>query len=423
MRFAARAATSLSILALLAGAAEAHGSAGDLDRSFGSGGKAIRDLGGADYVADIATLGERKTYALVGFERRGDAAVGVMRLAEDGRLARSFGRNGLAAVNLAGDERPGGIAVTDRGRIVVSFTAEPSRADSAFGIARFRASGNPDPSLDRDGVQTAGFGTGFRYAFAHDVAVSGRRIVAVGEVLNPGGGSDDFAIASFTESGDLDPGFSGDGLQTTDFNEEYDAALGVAIDREGRVVAVGAADLFMPIDPLAIARYDTDGELDTSFSDDGRLVSTVAPEGVDVVLQGTAITVGGTVSGDFLAARFTDAGDPDTTFSGDGVQTVDFVDGADELAAIATSGGKLVLAGTARTGRRGRDFGIARLRENGALDRGFSDDGRRAVDLAGGEDVALAVAIDGTRDVVAGGWAARSGEDTGLIRLHGRGRR
>jgi uncharacterized delta-60 repeat protein len=423
MRYATRAATSLSILALLAGAAHADAAAGELDRSFGSGGKTIRDLGGADFVADIATLGQRRTYALVGLEHRRDAAVGVMRLAEDGRLARSFGRNGLAIVNLAGDERPGGIAVTDRGRVVVSFTSDPSRADSAFGVARFRPSGNPDPTFDRDGVQTAGFGTGFRYAAAHDVAVSGRRIVAVGEVLDPGSGSDDFAIARFDHDGELDPGFAGDGRQTTDFNDEYDGALGVAIDAEDRVVAVGAADRFRAIDPLAIARYDADGELDASFSGDGRLVSTVAPEGVDVVLQGDAITVGGSVSGDFLAARFTDTGDPDTTFSGDGVQTVDFVDGADELAAIAASGGRLVLAGTVRTGRRGRDFGVARLHAGGALDRRFSDDGRRAVDLSRDEDNALAVAIDGTGDVVAGGWAARADADTALIRLQGRGRR
>ena len=425
MRFTARAATSLSILAVLAGSAQADAAAGELDRSFGAGGKTIRDLGGTDYVADVTATSGLATLALVRLERRGDEAVGVMRLAGDGRLDRSFGRNGLAVVSLAGDEQPGGIALTATGRIVVSFTSDRHSADGAFGVARFREGGKPDSTFDRDGVQTTGFGTGFSYATASDVAVDDGRITVAGGIYNGAASDDDFALARFDRDGELDDSFSGDGRQTTDFNGESDFASAVAIDSQGRAVVVGTADRYLSVDPLAIARYDTNGELDGSFSGDGRLVSTAAPDGSDVlVAPGDAIVAAGTVSGDFMAARFTESGDPDASFSEDGVQTVDFVDGADRLAAIAASGRRLVLAGTARTGRRGRDFAVARLTPGGELDESFSDDGRRAVDIAKGDDDAFAVTVHRRSSIVAAGWSERGeGEDSSLIRLYGRGRR
>ena len=427
MRNTARVPLVLSLLLLGAfGAAHAHAAAGDLDRSFGKGGKALRDLGDSDFVADVVTQPDRKVLALVDIQQRGEDEVAVMRLRRNGRLDRDFGDDGLAVVGVAGHEGAGGIALQENGRIVVSFTLQPSASDSSFGIARFKANGNPDRTLDRDGVQTTGFGTGFSDAAVHDVALtSDGDIVAAGRVFAGDTGTYDFAVARFDGDGELDGGFSGNGRQTTDFNEDWDQAYGVAVDSEDRVLAVGVADEFAGVDPLAVARYGTDGELDASFSDDGRLVSMLAPEGRAVVaLPDDRIAVAGTVSGDFLVARFAEDGTPDTTFSEDGAETVDFVDGTDTAASLALAGQKLVVAGIARTPRRGRDFGVARLTATGQLDRSFSDDGRRAIDLAKGEDNALGIAVDRTGDVVVGGWAERGGDVvTGIVRLQGRGGR
>ncbi len=427
MRNTARVPLVLSLLLLGAfGAAHAHAAAGDLDRSFGKGGKALRDVGGSDHVADVVTQSDRKVLAVVQLERGGDPAVAVMRLRRNGRLDRRFGDDGVAVVNLAGNEYAGGIALQPNGRIVVSFTLLPGAADSAFGIARFKPNGNPDRSFDRDGVQTTGFGTGISDATAHDVALtSDGDIVAAGLVYAGDVRGYDFAVARFDSDGDLDSGFSGDGRQATDFNEDWDRAWGVAVDSEDRILVVGSADELGDVDPLAVARYDTDGELDSSFSDDGLLVSMLAPEGRAVVaLPDDRIAVAGTVSGDYLVARFAEDGTPDTSFSGDGAETVDFVDGADQATSLALAGQKLVVAGIARTAVRGRDFGVARLTATGQLDRSFSDDGRRAIDLAKGEDTALGIAVDRTGDVVVGGWAKRGrGLDTGIVRLQGKGGR
>jgi uncharacterized delta-60 repeat protein len=426
MRHAPRVTLFLSILLLGAfGASQAHAAGGDLDRNFAKGGKALRDLGGDDSVADVVTQRDRKVLALV--ELAATERVGVMRLKRNGRLDKRFGRNGIARINVSGDEEPGGLDLAANGRIIASFTSQPSGADSAFGVARFLRNGNPDDSLDGDGVQTSGFGTGFNGARANDVAAApGGDIVAAGWVDDNSGGGLEFAIARFNPNGELDSAFAGDGRQITDFEGFTDVALGVDVDSEGRVVAVGSAR--QPgccVELLAVARYDTTGQPDSSFSGDGEVTSSVAPEGDDVVaLPGGRLAVAGTVSGDFVVARLTAGGDPDATFSKDGAQTVDFADAADRAAALARSGSKLVVTGTARTARRGRDFGVARLNANGTMDRRFSDDGRRAIDLAKDEDNGLGVAVDRTGDVVVGGSVQRRSQtDTGIVRVQGKGGR
>jgi len=74
------------------------------------------------------------------------------------------------------------------------------------------------------------------------------------------------------DSGDLDPTFGTGGLVTTDFASGNDNAFAAAIDCAGRIVLAGRAFNGSGYD-LALARYDTSGNLDLSFSDDG-LVTT-----------------------------------------------------------------------------------------------------------------------------------------------------
>ena len=60
-------------------------------------------------------------------------------------------------------------------------------------------------------------------------------------------------------------------MQTTDFLlGAGDAANDVAIQANGRIVAVGVAGGGATGDDFALARYNPNGSLDTSFSGDGR---------------------------------------------------------------------------------------------------------------------------------------------------------
>lgn len=77
------------------------------------------------------------------------------------------------------------------------------------------------------------------------------KIVAAGRA---GGGAPDFALARYGRDGQLDSSFSGDGKQTTNFFG-IDLGWDVAIQDDGRIVAAGATTPETGGSDFAVARY------------------------------------------------------------------------------------------------------------------------------------------------------------------------
>ena len=156
------------------------------------------------------------------------------------------------------------------------------------------------------------------------------------------------------------------------------SARAVAIQSDGRIVAVGSGD---PNKNFTVARFNPDGSDDASFSDDGKAVVTFgeADHATAVAIQpdGRIVVAGYTDAGgdnDFAVARLNPDGTLDSTFSGDGKQTIDF--GSDDRAAGVVH--------RRHEHRRGRvdgggdaNFAIARLTADGTLDGTFSTDGKQ----------------------------------------------
>src|SRR5215204_1986697 len=263
------------------------------------------------------------------------------------------------------------------------------------------APGGLDPTFSGDGKQTTDFGHGADAAGGMALAPHGK-IVAVGQT---GTGGYNWALARYNPPGALDPTFSGDGKQTTDFGGEpgIDVATAVAMQTDGKIVAVGRGG---PGGSFALARYKPNGSLDPTFSGDGKLTTNFGQfsdvaEGVVIQPNGKIVAVGsvGTTGGqDFALARYNPNGALDPTFSGDGKQTTGFgrFDGAQGMA--IQPDGKIVAAGFALDG----DFGLARYNPNGALDPTFSGDGKQTTGF-GRFDGAQGMAIQPDGKIVAAG--------------------
>ena len=93
------------------------------------------------------------------------------------------------------------------------------------------------------------------------------KILVAGEDLAATG---DFALARYNTDGSLDTSFSCDGKQITDFAGNTDLANGVAVQSDGRIVVAGSSFSPTTANDFAVARYNTDGSLDTGFSGDGK---------------------------------------------------------------------------------------------------------------------------------------------------------
>lgn len=158
-----------------------------------------------------------------------------------------------------------------------------------------------------------------------------------------------------------------------------------------------------------VAADAADGDLDPTFSGDGRVVTDFGfgdrAEGLAVQPDGRIVVAGTSCGGDFLVARYNNDGSPDTTFAGDGAVCIDIgagsADRGDEV--IALSGGRLLIAGTSAG-----NFALVRLTADGALDPSFGTGGRATYDAGGTDELRDAVVRpDGT--IVMVGETSRAG--------------
>jgi uncharacterized delta-60 repeat protein len=144
-------------------------------------------------------------------------------------------------------------------------------------------------------------------------------------------------------AGALDPTFDGDGKVLTDFGAS-DQADDLAIQADDKIVAAGASG-----GDFALTRYNSDGSLDTSFDGDGKLVTDLgSSDRADAVaIQGDGkIVAAGRSGGDFALARYNSDGSLDTSFDGDGKLVTDFGTADDFAYGVAIQGdGKLVAVG------------------------------------------------------------------------------
>jgi uncharacterized delta-60 repeat protein len=257
------------------------------------------------------------------------------------------------------------VAIQGDGKIVVVGDAIVS-GTLAWAVARYNPNGSLDTSFSGDGRQTTPFGTNGARALALALQANGKIVVA-GE---GGTGQGDFALARYNPNGTLDTSFAGDGKQTTDFVGGHDGAHSVALQADGKIVAAGQASFGLLGTDFALARYNPNGSLDTSFSGDGKqstdFGSGEAANGVAVETSGKIVAVGrgpGSSGFAFVLARYNPNGSLDPSFSGDGKQTTDFgpvnqVGGATGLA--LQGDGKIVAVGTGLGPTQTDDFAIAR---------------------------------------------------------------
>ena len=241
----------------------------------------------------------------------------------------------------------------------------------------------------------------------------------------------EFALARYNTDGTLDTTFSGDGKVGTDFGGNIVAkANAVAIQSDGKIVVAGETGNPINFDSyFVVARYNTDGTLDTTFSGNGWVRTGSGNYAYALAIQpnGKLVAAGSGWSCDFVLARYNTDGTPDTNFSGNGKVRTDFTGGGLDYAyAVAVqTDGKIVAAGqTTNINNGDHDFGLVRYNSNGTLDTAFSGDGKVVTGFGAAEN-ARALIIQPNGKLVAAGFRTNSSnsgiEDFALARYNSDG--
>ena len=245
-------------------------------------------------------------------------------------------------------------------------------------------SGSLDPTYSISGytLYSVNFFTGTNWATASVMQPDDKLVVAVDGANYPPGTGEDNYVLRYQSDGTVDPSFGSGGIVriafTTPADEEMAAA--VTLQSDGKIVIAST----LPTG-IGLARLNVDGTLDASFGTGGKVIFKWANKEVAVVYDALVqsdgkIVVCGSSGTKFAFARFTAAGQFDTTFNGTGKFTLQASTGS-AVAYIAglaqQSDGKLI--GVGERPRSNRDpFGhsVLRLNTNGTLDSSFGTNGQ-----------------------------------------------
>jgi uncharacterized delta-60 repeat protein len=374
---------------------------GDLDTTFGSGGKKTVNFGGTDAARAVLVQPNGRVVAAGGGGPASSFCVVRLRSA-NGTLDPTFGSGGKRVVDLGSDdESVYGAALQPDGKIVL---AGDSRLQPA--VVRLKANGALDTTFDGDGKKLFSWGAIGRVT-AVVVAPNGK--ILLGGFSGPEGGN--IQVARMTAKGALDTTFGAGGIATVDFGAtEFGAAI--ARQADGRILVAGQSSAGGAV----IARLRATGVLDTDFGGDGRVTLPGGGSLSAVLVQPDRnIVVAGNASGSAMmtVTRLKPDGSLDATFGSAGTTTVAFGSLANPLGGAARQpDGKIVVAGYTQDGE---DVAVARLNTNGSLDATFGIGGKATVDFGVATfGNAVALARNG-RIVVAG--QKTGGDDFGVARL------
>jgi uncharacterized delta-60 repeat protein len=385
---------------------------GSLDQTFGDNGKVTTAVRGYAWSVDVQADGKIIVAGTGGYVQ--DDMV-LARFETWGGPDSGFGENGFVFDDFIGPNRDFGkdiICLQADGKIVMIGVTEDSGSLSDFAMARYQRDGSLDTSFGNLGKVTTDFATSYDEAHGIAIQTDGKLVVA-GRTQDALGNGTHFAVARYNQDGSLDSSFGNGGKVITAFgSSDWDDANSVAVQADGRIVVAGQAGNIGPgtsyHNDFGLARYNTDGSLDTSFGNSGLVLTNIVYgqysnsndicNAIAVQNDGKIVAVGHMSYNDMVVVRYYQNGFLDSSFGTGGIVRIDL--GKDWIIAygvLVQNDGKIVLVGSYnRPSPYWRDWVLARLDSNGNLDTFFGNGGLVFSNLASYEEAYdLAFQADG----------------------------
>lgn len=343
-----------------------------------------------------------------------------------GELDTTFQTTGFVKTEVRGDDHAYSMAVQADGKVVVvGSTLSADYTNSDFAVVRYLASGALDTTFGTGGKVMTGIGTGNDIAF--DVAIQADgKIVVAGETNDSSGSNANFAVVRYNANGTLDTTFNTTGKVVTGIGSLDDYATCIGIQSDGKIVVGGYTYVSADATNFALARYNTNGALDTTFNTTGKVSTDLGgvevAEALIVQSTGKILVAGftGNIAGDYTNSalvRYNANGSLDTTFNTTGKVITNMGPTYNYIDAIAVQAdGKIVTAGSMVEA----GVGVARYTTSGALDTSFNTTGKVITPFtgAGAGDVVHGVTIQGDgKIVVAGSTRVADEDDAALVRF------
>lgn len=388
---------------------------GSLDLSFGVGGKVTTPIGLAADYGRSAELQNDGKIIVVGYSYNGtDNDFAIVRYNTDGSLDTTFNSTGKATTAIgASDDRAYDAIIQNDGKIIVAGYSY-NGTNNDYSLVRYNTDGSLDSFFDTDGkVMTAvgSYGdTGQSVTLQND-----GKIVVTGYSFNST--NNDVSVVRYNTDGSLDTTFDTDGKVITNIAFDSERGYNVVMQSDGKIV-VGGLTFSNSFSNFLLIRYNTNGSLDTTFDTDGKVITNI---GIyddvinDLTLQsdGKIIATGYSTVGprnNFAIARYNTNGSLDTTFDEDGIVLAPIGISNDwGQSAVIQSDDKIVIGGYSYDGVTNDNFAILRLNNNGGIDTAFGNNGSVYAPVEDGADQAFTVLLQNDGKIVLAGFSANDG--------------
>jgi len=320
---------------------------GSLDTTFNTTGIATTAIGTGGAAYALAIQADGKLVVAGGANTGTQYEFALVRYNTDGSLDTSFNTTGIVttAIGIVNDQAYA-LAIQSDGKLVVagySYTG----TQYEFALVRYNSDGSLDATFNTTGKVTTAIGS--INDVSYDLAIqSDGKLVVAGHSAT--GTQYEFALVRYDTDGSLDTSFNATGIVTTAIGTVDDEAYALAIQSDGKLVVAGYS-----FNNFALVRYNSDGSLDTTFNTTGEVTTAIGTHGdkayaLAIQLDGKLVAAGtsNTSAGPVIAlARYNPDGSLDTTFNTTGkVTTAIGTQGDEALALKIQVDGKLVAAGS-----------------------------------------------------------------------------
>jgi uncharacterized delta-60 repeat protein len=294
-------------------------------------------------------------------------------MAQDGSLDFTFGTNGIVTTSVGTVADAGeSIAVQNDGKILVAGTSF-NGSTSSFLLTRYNSDGSLDNTFDSDGIVTTHIGISYEAANCILIQNDGK-ILVTGPSFS--GSNNVFALARYNSNGSLDSTFSNDGIVTTSIGTSGDYSYSAALQIDSKIIVSGTSD-----GDFALVRYNQNGSLDDTFGSNGIVTTAIGNSNdvgysMDIQVDGKVVVAGSSFNGlnnDFALVRYNINGSIDSTFGYDG-KVITEIGANDDLAWAVKlqANGKIVVVGQSNNPS---EISLVRYNTNGSLDSTFASNG------------------------------------------------